>query len=182
MKNLVLKTLQLARLQSPKIKFDIQNINLLKVIENVLENQQLMLKESNVKVENNVNDQIFIMADKLRVMEVFNNLITNAVKFTPKEGGIVILDAKKDKDFVTISVKDNGIGMTKEQMDRIFDEFYKTDESRHDLDSSGLGLSICKRIVEKHGGRIWVESFGSGKGSTFYFTLQTGNEKINKDK
>jgi signal transduction histidine kinase len=61
--------------------------------------------------------------------------------------------------------------MTKEQLERLFDEFYKADESRHDFDSSGLGMSIAKRIVEKHGGRIWVESDGIGKGSTFYFTL-----------
>ncbi|GAH44071.1 unnamed protein product, partial [marine sediment metagenome] len=73
----------------------------------------------------------------------------------------------------------SGIGITREQIDRVFDEFYKADESRHDFDSSGLGLSICKRIVEKHGGRIWAESSGKGKGSTFYFTIPIGS-KINK--
>ncbi len=181
MKNLVLKTLQLARLRSSNIKFDIQNINLLQVIKNVLESQQLLLKENNIKVENNVNDKIFVMADKLRVTELLNNLITNAVKYTSEGGSIITLDAKKDRGFVTVSIEDNGIGMTKEQLSHIFDEFYKADESRHDLDSSGLGLSICKRIVEKHGGRIWVESPGKGKGSTFYFTLKLGDEKIIKD-
>ena len=70
--------------------------------------------------------------------------------------------------------------MTKEQLDHIFNEFYKADESRHDFRSSGLGLSICKRIVEKHGGRIWAESSGLGKGSTFYFTIPSGS-KIGKD-
>jgi len=63
--------------------------------------------------------------------------------------------------------------MTKEQVDRIFDEFFMVDESRHDMDSSGLGLAICKRVVEKHGGKIWAESQGPKKGSTFYFTLKT---------
>jgi signal transduction histidine kinase len=66
--------------------------------------------------------------------------------------------------------------MTEEQIDLVFDEFYKVDKSRHEMDSSGLGLSICKRIVEKHGGKIWVESVGPGKGSTFYFTLKLGSE------
>ena len=65
--------------------------------------------------------------------------------------------------------------MTPEQMTHVFDEFYKADWSRHDFDSSGLGLPICKRIVEKHGGKIWVESKGVGKGSTFYFTLPIEN-------
>jgi signal transduction histidine kinase len=61
--------------------------------------------------------------------------------------------------------------MTNEQLSHVFDEFYKADESRHDFDSSGLGMSICKRIVEKHRGCIWAESPGPGKGSTFYFTI-----------
>jgi signal transduction histidine kinase len=103
---------------------------------------------------------------------LFNNLITNAVKFTPKDGGVITIDAKKDRDFVTISVKDSGIGITEEQLGRIFDEFYRADKSMNVMDSTGLGLSICKRIVEKHGGRIWAESPGKGKGTTFYFTLK----------
>ena len=62
--------------------------------------------------------------------------------------------------------------MTQQQLSHIFDEFYKADESRHELDSSGLGLSITKRIVEKHGGHIWAESPGPAQGSTFHFTLR----------
>jgi signal transduction histidine kinase len=81
---------------------------------------------------------------------------------------------------VTISVKDTGLGMDSDQIEKIFDEFYKVDDSRHQLDSSGLGLTITKKIVEKHGGRIWVESEGKDKGSTFYFTLKKVD--INKKK
>jgi len=65
----------------------------------------------------------------------------------------------------------SGIGMTNEHLEHVFDEFYKADSSRHDFDSSGLGMPICKRIVERHGGKIWAESKGPGKGSTFYFTI-----------
>jgi signal transduction histidine kinase len=67
--------------------------------------------------------------------------------------------------------------LTKEQIERVFDEFYKVDPARHDLESSGLGLSICKRIVEKQGGKIWVESPGLEKGSTFYFTIPSASKK-----
>jgi signal transduction histidine kinase len=88
----------------------------------------------------------------------------------------ITIDAKEDKDFVTVSIKDTGIGITEEQLSHIFDEFYKADEARHDFDSSGLGLPICKRIVEKHGGKIWVESPGEGGGTTFYFTIPTGSK------
>jgi len=76
-----------------------------------------------------------------------------------------------------MSVKDTGIGTNKEQMGKVFNEFYKADDSRHNLGSSGLGLSIVKRIVEKHGGKIWVESPGPDKGSTFYFTLEKAKHK-----
>jgi signal transduction histidine kinase len=78
-------------------------------------------------------------------------------------------------DFIKISIADNGIGMTKEQIERIFDEFYKADSVRHDIQSTGLGMSICKRIVEKHDGSIWVESPGPGKGTTVFFTLPRGS-------
>jgi signal transduction histidine kinase len=180
MRDLIFETLELARLRSSDIKFDKKNINLLETVSSVLEKQELFLKEHNVTVENSVNQEIFVLADRLRLEELFHNLIANAVKYIPKKSGMISINANKQKDIVTVSVKDNGIGMTKEQLDRIFDEFYMADESRRKIDSSGLGLPISKRIVEKHGGKIWVESPGPGKGSTFFFTLKAG--KANKDK
>ena len=87
-----------------------------------------------------------------------------------EKGKIVINSVKKNK-MVTVSFKDSGIGMDSKQQKKIFDEYYKIDTSRHKLDSSGLGLTITKKIIQKHGGKIWVESKGIGKGSTFYFTL-----------
>ena len=182
MNDLILKTLQLARLRSSNVKFDIQHITLNEEIDNVLDRQQSFLKENKINVENEVNDKISVKADKLRLGELFNNLITNAVKYTPKDGGVITINAKKDRDFVTVSVKDSGIGMTKEQLGHIFDEFYRADKSMNEMDSTGLGLSICKRIVEKHGGHIWAESSGEGKGTTFHFTLKSINGKIIKNK
>jgi len=91
--------------------------------------------------------------------------------------GKITIDAEKEKNIVTVSVKDTGIGMTKDQLKKVFDEFYRVDKSSREHKSSGLGLAICKRIVEKHGGKIWAESPGPGKGSIFYFTLKSGDEK-----
>jgi signal transduction histidine kinase len=118
-----------------------------------------------------------VEADVLRLNEVFNNLITNAVKYSKKNGGKITIDADEGKENVTVSIQDAGIGMTKQQISHIFDEFYKADESRHELDSSGLGLSIAKKIINKHGGRIWAESPGPGKGTTFFFTLKKHPEE-----
>jgi signal transduction histidine kinase len=170
MKNLVIKTIQLARLNSSKTEFTYGDSNLLDIINSTIISNKLLFKESRIYIKNNVSKDINISIDKLRFEELLNNLLNNSVKFS-KESGRIIIDSKNDGDFVTISIKDNGIGMTDKQIKFMFDEFYKADESRHDFDSSGLGLSISKKIIEKHGGKIWAESDGLGKGSTFYFTL-----------
>ena len=177
MKNLVIKTIQLARLNSSKTEFTYEDSNLLDIINSTVISNKLLFKESRIYIKNNVSKDINISIDKLRFEELLNNLLNNSVKFS-KESGRIIIDSKNDGDFVTISIKDNGIGMTDKQIKFMFDEFYKADESRHDFDSSGLGLSISKKIIEKHGGKIWAESDGLGKGSTFYFTLPIkSNEK-----
>ena len=131
----------------------------------------------NTQIENKIDEKTIVNADKLRISEVFKNLITNAVKYTPEDGGKITIDAKKEDKFVTVSVQDTGMGMTKDQIKKVFDEFYKAKADTGDYQSSGLGLAICKRIVEKHGGKIWVESPGPKMGSTFFFTVKSGSEK-----
>jgi len=172
-KDLVDKTIDLARLNSTKIEMVVEDTNLLSEVDKIIGNTQVLLDENNINIDNKIDEKIFVKADRLRLGELFNNLITNSIKYTPDSGGKITIDAKEDGDFVTISVKDTGIGINQERLSHVFDEFYKTDISRHDLDSSGLGLAICKRIVEKHGGKIWVESPGSKMGTVFYFTLKS---------
>jgi len=178
-KDLVDKTVDLARLNSTKIEIVVEDTNLLSEINNIIENSQVLLDENNISIENKIGEKIFVKADRLRFGELLNNLITNSIKYTPDSGGEITIDAKEDGDFVTISVNDTGMGIKQERLSHVFDEFYKADISRHDLDSSGLGLAICKRIVEKHGGKIWVESPGRGKGTAFYFTLKSGKNNQN---
>ena len=109
------------------------------------------------------------------ITELFENILDNAVKFNV-EVNEIILDEKKTDDGIVISVKDMGIGMSAEQLANIFEPFYKADESRHDLESHGIGLALCKIIVEKNHGAIWAESEGLGKGSTFFVSLP--NKKL----
>jgi PAS domain S-box-containing protein len=172
MKDLVTKTIDLAKLNSTDVQLSIEELALFPEVDTALKNSRVILQENNIKTDNRINRNILVKADRIRLDELLNNLITNAVKYT-EYGDKIIIDAEENNGVVTVSITDTGIGMTKEQLSHIFDEFYKADPSRHKLDSSGLGLAICKRIVEKHGGRIWAESPGPGKGSMFYFTLQT---------
>ncbi|MHA1200675.1 MAG: sensor histidine kinase [Candidatus Heimdallarchaeaceae archaeon] len=179
MKNLVTKTIELARLNAPSINLSFKDTTLLDEINAVIEKNELFFKENNIKVESKINEDIVVKADKLRLSELFDNLIGNSVKYSPN-GGNITIDAKDDGKFVTVSIRDEGMGMTGEQLDHIFEEFYKADQARHDFDSSGLGTAICKRIVERHGGKIWAESPGSGKGTTMFFTLPLSNKKTSR--
>lgn len=122
-----------------------------------------------------VNEIPYVMGDSQRIIQVLRNLIQNAIKYTPQDPRIwldlSVVRGSKPK-MVQISVRDNGIGLTQENRDRIFERFYRVDTgSARRTEGTGLGLAICRGIVEAHGGEIWVESDGRGRGSTFYFTL-----------
>lgn len=170
-KNLVINALQLSRLNSEGNVLDIEEINLLDIVNSVVSINHLMIEDNKIVIENKIDRQTIVLADEIRLMEVFNNLISNAIKFTP-DGGKLILDVKENGGgFAKISIRDSGIGMNDEVKSHLFEEFYKADKSKQELESSGLGLVICKRIVEKHGGKIWAESEGEGNGTTFYFTI-----------
>jgi signal transduction histidine kinase len=177
MKNLVVKTLELAVLNSPNTRFSIELMNLFKEVDQILENKKILVDENKIRISNKINHKLYVKADRLRLEELLTNIVENSVKYS-KEKCWITIDAEQTNDFVKISIADTGIGMIKEQIERIFDEFYKADSARHDIQNTGLGMSICKRIVEKHGGSIWVESPGPGKGTTVFFTLLTGSPPL----
>jgi two-component system, chemotaxis family, sensor kinase Cph1 len=115
-----------------------------------------------------------VMADTSQMSRLFQNLIGNAIKFHDSKTVRVYVSAERKGDEWIFSVRDNGIGMNSEQADRIFVIFQRL-HSKEQYPGTGIGLAICKRIVERHGGRIWVDS-ELGKGSTFYFTLPAAKE------
>ncbi len=114
-----------------------------------------------------------VWADQPRLEQVLVNLIHNAVKFT-RPGGEVVLAAHTESDFVRFSVRDTGEGIPTDDLERIFERFYKADRARSG-GGTGLGLSIARHLVEAHGGRIWAESI-EGQGSTFYFTIPVNRQ------
>ena len=170
MKNIAIKTLELAKLNSPKTKFSLEKINLKDEIKKVVQDKKTLFEEKNLEIKNNVTKKLLVKADKLRLEELVINLLENSVKFS-FDNGKIIINAEKEKDYVKISIKDTGMGMTDKQIQHAFEEFYKADQSRHDFDSSGLGLTISKKIIERHNGKIWMESKGPGHGTTVFFTL-----------
>jgi len=172
MKDLIIKTIKLARADSASKGMHMESVPLLKAVNSYLDKMDFIINEKKLKLENRIPPDVTVSADKTELEELFYNLISNAVKYTPENGSVVIDAGRGETESVTVSVQDTGIGLSEKHIEHIFQEFYKVDESRHELDSSGLGLSICRKIVENHGGRIWAESPGEKLGSTFYFTLQ----------
>lgn len=168
---MVNKSIDIARYDAGLVELKKQKAFLYDEIKKVVENNEYLLKKKNILIENNVDTNLKINIDKLRIREVFNNLLKNSVDCSNKNEGLILIDAEISDDDLIISITDNGQGLEKEEIDQVFDELYKADKSRHDLKTNGLGLSICKRIIDKHGGKIWVESPGLDRGTTVYFSL-----------
>lgn len=111
-----------------------------------------------------------VLGNQFSIIEMATNLLLNAIKYTP-EGGTIEVGVKNEGDYVLMEVSDTGIGIPREELPKVFDEFYRaTNAKKIEKDGTGLGLSIAKQIIERHGGRIWVEN-NEGSGTTFRFTL-----------
>jgi len=147
------------------------------VLDIALKNLEIALKESGAEVTRDSLPQV--TADETQIVQLFQNLIGNAVKFRNEKKPRIHVSAEQKGSEWVFSVRDNGIGIDKEFFDRIFVIFQRL-HKRTDYEGTGIGLSVCKRIVERHGGRIWVESV-SKKGTTFYFTLPVKVEKDNAE-
>jgi light-regulated signal transduction histidine kinase (bacteriophytochrome) len=116
-----------------------------------------------------------VSGDEVQLTQLFQNLIGNAVKFHGREKPRVHVSARQQDGEWVFAVRDNGIGMAPDQQERIFSIFQRL-HHRSEYPGTGVGLAICKKIVERHGGRIWVES-EVGRGSTFYFTVKEGQDE-----
>lgn len=173
-RDLVNKAMDLARRSSiHRPIVNSEDLALAAWVDEFLEYIGQMIKNHSVLVLNRVGRDLTVHADRTEMEELFRNLISNAIKFSPCDARVSI-EAGQHDDQVCVRVTDAGIGLSQEEKSLIFDAFYKADASRHELGSSGLGLAICKQIVENHGGRIWAESDGKGQGTSICFTLRSG--------
>jgi signal transduction histidine kinase len=143
------------------------------ILQQSLDNLQVTMEESGAVVTH--DSLTTVMADDLQLGQLFQNLIGNAIKFHGEEPPRVHVSARPGGNGWIFSVRDNGIGIAPEYAERIFIIFQRL-HSREEYPGTGIGLAVCKKIVECHGGRIWVES-ELGKGATFYFTLPASKAK-----
>jgi light-regulated signal transduction histidine kinase (bacteriophytochrome) len=137
------------------------------VLNQALSNLNLYITENKATVSYGSLPKV--MADSTQLGQVFQNLIINGIKFHSEEAPKIHLSAEKNASEWVFSVQDNGIGIDPQYSEKIF-EVFKRLHNKEEYPGTGIGLAVCKKIVERHGGRMWVES-ELGKGSTFYFTL-----------
>ncbi|MFX0058237.1 MAG: PAS domain S-box protein [Candidatus Hodarchaeota archaeon] len=165
--------------ESSKLEQGLMKLNKIKEDLSFIVKECITELESNARLRsqtilNKVKNNLITLLDKEGIKEVISNLLINAIKYTPVGGEITIESQTKD-DLYVISVKDTGIGLTDEEKKHLFTQFGKIERYGQGWDvgieGTGLGLYISKEIVELHGGKIWAESKGRNKGSTFYFSL-----------
>lgn len=162
--------LVLSNADAGKITFDPHPIPLCRVLEEMVEQAKVLAEPKGIQVEFVNDSSLTIRADPMRLQQLLLNLVDNAVKYTPERGRIR-LSCHADNGHVEIRVADTGIGIDPKDMPRIFDRFYRADQSRNRSEGGyGLGLAICKWIAEAHHGTIHVDS-APGKGSTFLLRL-----------
>jgi len=167
--NLINDFLDINRLESGHMPFHTRAIDLEDLVQEGLRTLATHTTQHEVVVD--VETSLYVRADRDRALQVLVNLISNAIKYSPG-AGLIRISAHQELDQVRITIVDEGLGMPREAMGRLFEKFYRIDSPVHRaVGGTGLGLAICKQIVEGMGGQIWGGSDGIGHGSTFGFTL-----------
>ena len=167
---LVNDILDVSRLDTDTMRFEMEKLNTVEIMDEIVEDMKPVVEKKGLKFNVKISrDLPNIMGDRYRLSQVLKNLLVNAIKFT--DNGSISIEAKKKEDFILISIIDTGIGVSKDEIKKIFNKFYQsyTGDDRKN-EGTGLGLFICKEIIQKHGGEIWAES-QLGKGSKFMFKI-----------
>ena len=174
MLSLIDQIVDLEKIETGKTESEISNVKMKKLLENSMS----MIEEKAAKHHITLNyelapeiDELEIRADELKLQQVVFNLLSNAIMFTPDDGQITLRAKVEDKQLV-VEVADTGIGIAPEQQEKVFEDFFQVKSDIKDKTPGlGLGLGLSRRLVEMHGGKLWVESEGEGRGSRFIFTI-----------
>ena len=161
--------LDYSRIGSQELKFEYLKSE--EILETVIINLSSSIEENNAIITHDTLPLIY--ANGLQMVQLFQNLIGNAIKYRGKEDPEIHISVKEVNDEYIFSIRDNGIGIDQKHLDRIFTIFHRL-HSKDEYEGTGIGLAISEKILQKHRGKIWAES-EPRKGTTFYFTLPTQN-------
>ncbi|TFG06593.1 MAG: PAS domain-containing sensor histidine kinase, partial [Promethearchaeota archaeon] len=175
LKTLIEKLINVSRIEYDKLILNKKRNDLSKIIKDASNDMRYVLEERKLTLNLIVPEELYLEIDGIRIEEVVTNLLSNAIKNTPPHGKIDI-ELQDEHDHVIMRVSDTGVGLTEKEMEVLFTRFGKIDRYQEgleyiDIKGSGLGLYICKEIVEMHGGKIWAVSPGRNKGSSFFVRL-----------
>ncbi len=169
-----------AKIDTNRIPYNFAKINVAEYFADCVEEVGLDLDANNIELGyfNYVDEDVTIIADAEQMKRVINNIISNSVKYLDKKKGIINIRIKDVGDFIQVEIEDNGRGISARDLPNIFDRFYRTDASRNSSKGgSGIGLSIVRKIIEDHGGKIWATS-KEGIGTEIHFVLRKYQEVI----
>jgi two-component system, OmpR family, sensor histidine kinase VicK len=166
------KLILLMEMEENIYEMDKEKVDIFKALKKSIEENNILLRAGNTVISvNESTEPIFVLGDFDKIKDIFDSLINNALKYKKSGKGIIKINFERKKNEVVCSVSDNGIGIDKEEKDRIFDKFYRTQKAIEvDPNSLGIELYINKKIIENFGGKIWAENNEDG-GATFFFSL-----------
>ena len=172
--------LMLSKVETKEFQLKMEVISVPNFIDDIIDFVKDPAEKKKVSLSRNeIPSSLAVKADRNYLEQILINLLDNAIKYTPEGGRVTVSAIEKDSKDIQFSIEDNGIGIPKEDLSRIFERFYRVDKGRSkELGGTGLGLSIVKHLVQAHGGRVWVES-QPGKGSAFFFTVPKRSKTIN---
>lgn len=168
-----------SKIDANRIPYTFNKINVKNYFEDCVEEMGIELESKGFafSYKNEVADDVEVIADAEQIKRVINNIVSNSVKYMDKSDPRIDICVKDVGDFVQIEIEDNGRGIGTKELPNIFERFYRADASRHSAGGSGIGLSIVKKIIEDHGGKIWASST-VGKGTVMYFVLRKYQEVL----
>ena len=170
------------KIEVGQLKLNKEKLNLGNVIIETLEKFKQTISDKSIILFQNVKSDINIHGDRIRIEQVLQNVILNAIDFMPENNGNLDVVLTSDDDYATVSIIDNGLGIEQEKIKNLFDKFYQINTGYiRKYGGSGLGLAICKAIIDKHDGSLGAQSEGIGKGTTFFFKLPLLKEAVSNN-
>lgn len=177
LEKLISDLLDVSKINAGKMMYELEEFNFSEALRETVESVQQASAQHSLVLE--TPDNIIIKGDRLRLEQVINNLLTNAIKYSP-EAKEVIVQSQVQQNNLIVSVQDFGVGIAPENIKNLFDRYYRVDNTAMRFQGLGLGLFISSEIIKRHNGSFWLES-EEGKGSTFYFLLPLGGESSYKN-